>query len=387
MIRSRSIALCLLVLLALNACQNTIYGPRRLIHNDAVDYGDEESSRCSSSKIGGADGADLVQNFFYTACASINNRWSPAVAKEMIEAGVTLNRVRCTDFFAERAGHQTQERIVRGTIAPLSALLTGIIAIANFKSDDSRKDAIQILGIGQSATIAGLELFESEFLFGAANVNSVRTLTMRALDEHAAGILAEDTNFYGAARHLIDHQMICTPANILELSQDAIREGRVVPRTRLDAGLRQLAASGDQKTATMISQSLQAPQLTDDQLGTLWWLSELQKAGAPIDQDRLTVIGDRLAKLPVNPVQGTVASLNADAPLIRSFAPMLNAFSSPILSSFEVTRRLLDRKIAETVPPSVLDRTEDIRFQRPTTSDVQPTRAFEVGISPASTDQ
>ncbi len=305
----------------------------------------------------------------------------------MIDAGVTLNRVRCTDFFAERAGHQTRERIFRGAVAPLSALITGILAVANFKTDNGRKEALQILSIGQSATVAGLELYESEFLFGAANVNSVRTLTMRALNEHATEILTQDVQFFGAARHLIDHQMICTPANILELSQNAIREGKVVPRTTASSNVQALTISADQNMLATITQSMRAPTLTDDQLGSLWWLSELVKAGGTIDQDRLAVIRDRLAKLPVNPIQGTAGALTVDTPLILSFAPMLSAFSPPVVSGFEIARRLLDAKIAETTPASVLERTRLIRFAQPSLHDTVVAEAVEVGIAPASPDQ
>jgi hypothetical protein len=385
--RSKTISLAILIILSTSACGNTVNGPRRLIQQGEIDHGDVADAACLASTDAGNPGADLNELFYRAGCAALSDPSNPTLARQMIDAGVTLNRVRCTDFFAERAGHQTRERILRGAVAPLSALITGILAVANFKTDGGRKEALQILSIGQSATVAGLELYESEFLFGAANVNSVRTLTMRALNEHATGILTQDVQFFGAARHLIDHQMICTPANILELSQNAIREGKVVPRTTASGNVKALTASADQNMLATITQSMRAPTLTDDQLGSLWWLSELVKAGRTTDQDRLAVIGDRLAKLPVSPIQGTAGALTVDTPLIVSFAPMLNAFSPPVLSGFEITKRLLDAKIAETVPASVLERTRIIRFAQPSLHNTVVAEAVEVGIAPASPDQ
>lgn len=386
---SKTIAAALIGALLTSACGNTVYGPRRLIQGGYVDDGDDTAQRhCPAQPPATRDitPMNMTYEFHDRACDSLRKHGDTALARRMMDAGITLNRMRCNDFFAERAGNQTRERIIRGAIAPVSALITGIIGIANFNTDAGRQEAIQILGIGESATIAGLELYESEFLFGAANVNSVRTLTMRAADEHAAGILSQNVGFYTAARHLIDHQMICTPANILELAQAAIREGRIVPATRIRGANEFAGGADDQATISSIQASLQVESLTADQLGSLWWLSELVKGGGAYNQDALAVIHARLAELPVNPVGGTTGAFTPDTALVQQFAPLFDQLSANVTSGFFVTRRRLDDKIAQPAPPPVLDRTNEIHFSLPV--EATPTgRAVEVGVESATTPQ
>jgi hypothetical protein len=386
---SKSIVAALIGTLLTTACGNTVYGPRRLIQGGYVDDGDDVVQRhCPAERPSAREVTpiNLTYEFHDRACDSLRDPGDPTLAGRMMDAGITLNRMRCNDFFAERAGNQTRERILRGTIAPVSALITGIIGIVDFDTDAGRQEAIQILGIGESATIAGLELYESEFLFGAANVNSVRTLTMRAADEHAAGILAQSVGFYTAARHLIDHQMICTPANILELAQAAIREGRIAPATRIRGDNAFAGGSDDEATISLIGASLQAADLTADQLGSLWWLSELVKAGGTISQDVLAVIHARLDELPVNPVSGTTGAFTVDTARVRQLTPLLDQLSTDVTSGFMVTKGLLDTRIAAAAPSSVLDPTSDVHFSVPVET-IPIGRAVEVGIQPAATPQ
>jgi len=209
---------------------------------------------------------------------------------------------------------------------------------------------------------------------------------MRAADEHAAGILSQSVGFYTAARHLVDHQMICTPANILELAQAAIREGRIVPATRIRDP--QVFAGGidDNDIISRIQTSLQAGDLTADQIGSLWWLSELVKAGGAFSQNDLAVIHARLAGLPVNPVGGTSGAFTVDTALVQQFTPQLDQLSTDVTSGFLVTKRLFEARIAEGTPPLVLDRTNAVHFSMP--AELTPTgRAVEVGVQPAATPQ
>src|SRR6218665_1104706 len=187
----------------LGACGNSVYGPRRIVQAGYLDHWGArpaspiryscqqpqtqraagDPAPASTPATVDANGINLVYEFNRLACLSINSRTDTAAATAMMDAGFTLTRLRCNDFFAERAAHQTQARVWRGTIAPVSAIVTGVIGLVNF-TDSERVDAIQILGITQAATIAGFELYEQEFLFDTENVNAVRRLVMRALDAH-----------------------------------------------------------------------------------------------------------------------------------------------------------------------------------------------------------
>jgi hypothetical protein len=329
---------------------------------------------------------NLSHHFYDLACSSFRSPNDPVLARRMIDHGVTVNRMRCNDFFAERAANQMRERVVRGSVAPVSALITGIIGVATFDSDADRERAIEILGIGQSATIAGLELYESEFLFGSDNINSVRTLTMRALDAHGASILNENVGFYGAARHLIDHQMICTPANILELSQTAIREGRIGSASPIIVGNQVAAATDDRQVITTLARSLRMAELTADQVGALWWLSDLVQGGGTIDPDILIVLQERLAGLPLNPISTTGAARSVDRQLMATFKPLIDTLSPKVTRGFEVAKRLLAAEIAKAPPATMLDRTRSIGFELPLDAVPGVSRAQEVTVTPAGAD-
>lgn len=370
----------------LGACGNTVYGPRRLIYTGLIDDGDKSERACPAPGGDRTVGSPISLSFeFYdSACRSLAAPGDSALGRAMIDPGVTLTRVRCADFFAERSANQMRQRVLRGGVAPVSALITGIIGVSSFTTDADRQEAIQILGIGQSATTAGLDLYESEFLFASENVNSVRILVMRALDEHAARIIAENVGFYGAARHLIDHQMICTPANILALTQAAIREGRVT-RGANTADMRSaLAGENDRTVIANLSQSLRSTGLSGDQAGSMWWLAELARAGGAPDQNALAIIQSRLSDLPVNPVTGSAGALTIDRPLVSALEPVIRTLSPSITAGFEVTRRMVSAEIAKPAPPALLERTRPVAFTLPAGVAPEPSRAQEVGIVPAA---
>lgn len=362
-------------------CGNTAYGPRRLVQAGMIDHGGSGTRTCPTTPpVEGSSSINLSEHFYDLACASLKQPSSVGAGRAMVEAGVLLNRVRCNDFFAQRAAHQTRERVIRGSVTPVSAVLTGIIGVTSFDTDEARQKAIQILGIGQSATVAGLELYESEFLFGASNVNAVRTLTMRALDEHAGRVLQQNNGFHGAAAHLIDHQMICTPANILELSAAAIREGRVKASTPLRP--QNLTAVSDSLTIESLSRALTVSDLTPDQVGALWWLSSLVERGGTLDQAKLEDIQSRLSGLPVKLVSGSAGSLTVDTAVVTALMPLLKTLSSGATAGFQVTTRLVETEIAKAAPAALLERTKVVSFTLPPAASIGG-GAVEVGIRPA----
>jgi len=379
----KSISVVAAVAMLLSACGNTVYGPPRLLGAKVVPDGTSGTRGCPAdgSSDRSSTAINFTQHFYDLACASLRAPTDTVKAHFMIDHGVMLNRMRCNDFFRERAANQMRQRVIRGTVTPVSALLTGIIGVTSFATDADRQEAIQILGIAQNATTAGLELYESEFLFGADNVNAVRTLTMRALDEHGARILAENVGFYAAARHLIDHQMICTPANILELAQTAIREGRITPMSPLTASLPSLDA--DRATISTIASNLRMTDLTADQLGAFWWLIELAQANSD-DQNTLKVVRAKLSGLPVNPIIEAGGRLSIDRDLVRSFEPLFRSLSPRLTSGFQIVKRLLLVEIAKPDASTLLDRTKSIVFELPRDPIAPTSRSQEVVVAPAS---
>lgn len=95
-------------------------------------------------------------------------------------AGFALVYANCNDFFWSMGKEQTKAHIVRDAVAPVVTLLTGIIALHDFnKHPDAKENLVQALAIGSAATLAGVGIYQSNFLFGAENIDSVRLLTLQ----------------------------------------------------------------------------------------------------------------------------------------------------------------------------------------------------------------
>jgi hypothetical protein len=354
-------------------CGNSVNGPRRVVQTGYLDNGAPRQGglRYSCPQPGptvtpspsptpppsptatiDSNGINLVYDFNRLACASINDRSNSAAAYAMMDGGFTLTRLRCNDFFAQRGGNQMRARIWRGAIAPVSAVVAGIISLVNF-SDGERTDAIQILGITQAATVAGFELYEREFLFDADNVNSVRQLVMRALDEHASTAMDSPIRgFNHAVRHMMDNQMICTPANILDLVRASIAGGQVTARSQPATDQREPLARTNAAFAWNIMP------LTDEQLGALWWLA--QGGHSP---DELDVIDERLGSALSAKVLTGGAGARALAPVAQpTLGQLVDSLRPATIDQFRATAVSLRTAIGARGAATAVDAAKTIRF-------------------------
>jgi len=174
---------------------------------------------------------NLELNFSKLVCRSLADSSSSTKASDMLQGGVTLVKVRCNDYFAAKGTSQEKARLTRSLIAPVSALVTSVFAVINFSSEKRESDYLALLAAGSTFASASLKIYEEQFLFNADNINSVRGLTMRALDTHRTAVLSgSPLSFDTAIRQLTDHEMICTPASILDLTRAAIDTGTVKAR-------------------------------------------------------------------------------------------------------------------------------------------------------------
>ena len=183
------------------------------------------------SRAGAGPLSNLELNFSRQVCRSLADTADADKAEAMLESGITLVKVRCNDFFAQKGAWQEKTRLTRSLIAPVTALITSVFAVVNFSSEREESDYLALLAAGTTFANAGLRIYEEQFLFNADNISSVRGLTMRALDSHRSAITGNDgLTFDVAIRQLTDHEMICTPASILDLTRGAIATGAVSPR-------------------------------------------------------------------------------------------------------------------------------------------------------------
>ena len=214
------------LLASLSACgtvRNSLYGPLRPIQAGTIGG--------KSSCEGAAKGVDisLEQHFRAKACASMKDPRNSDLALAMFESGSQLVNARCNDFFAQKAGTQTTVNTAFDLVPPVVALLTGILSITDFESDENRQDYESALAFGSAATVAGLKVYEKNFLFSAENTESVRKLTIDTLSQHAntvRNLKSGSHSFYTSTQYVIENQMICTPGRMRDLVSGAIETKR-----------------------------------------------------------------------------------------------------------------------------------------------------------------
>lgn len=372
-----------ITLALLGACTtNSTNGVPRLVgasKNGSGIYGaDGPISSCPQTSAG----LNIVTDFVRRACDSHANPSDPVRAALMVNAGVTVNRIRCADFFRQRGAGQTTGRVLRRAIAPLSALITGVLGIVNFKTDAGRQEAQQILALSSSALEGGLSVYESEFLFDADNIRSVEMLTMRDLDVHGTEIIDNAFGFYQGLRHLLDHQSKCRPTHILQLAQTAIKEGDV-QRTGGSGAIRAAAiASADSAVLTQVSANAGVGDLTADQAGFLWWRATDR---ASFDQLPTALVVARLGPKLADIFYDVAAS----PPLARQAAqslftgpPSLFTYSAETKNLFDMRKLQIQLALGRAGAADPVAATKDLQFGLSTAQSERSSGAVETAVVP-----
>jgi hypothetical protein len=150
---------------------------------------------------------------------------SASDAKVLRDQGFALIWSNCSDFFAYRGNVQQGLGLFKDTTSALTPIATGVISIAR-----ATTSAVPILSLGQAATSGGINVVADNFLFGADNIDDVRTLILNALAAHVAKVREEATKspeeagFDWSTNQLLENQAICQPAKMLALSKEAKKD-------------------------------------------------------------------------------------------------------------------------------------------------------------------
>ncbi|WP_156347978.1 hypothetical protein [Sphingomonas sp. Leaf231] len=277
----------------------------------------------------------------------------------MVDSGVLLVRSNCNDFFRQMGSIQRGSQISRDLITPIIAVLSGVVALKGFSG--ARSDRyLQGLSLGSTAALAGIDVVDRHFLFGAENIHSVRQLTFRALDAHRRGLLQSHlSSFENSVMYLIDHQVICTPASILDLTKRAIAAGEVAPRKD------QSVVDTDDKALRMLGMELGLPgPASPDQAGALYWLFK----GNPTADDLANIANklgsNSVAVLSKDPVTLANAPLPSTDSKRKAILEALNELSVETrgLFSADILKPVDKRPPEFTLAPSLSSRVElDVR--------------------------
>ena len=184
----------------------------------------------------------------------------PIAQRLFMRAGFALTYAKCNEYIQGKSRNQRRVNVWRDTIAPITALATGVIALAD-SGETINNDVLAALSLTTNAANSGFKIYEERYLFGAENVNSVRRLVLAALTADSAQALeTSDAKLtYGqSVIHLINNQAICSPSNILEMVSDAIDQSK--PSSK--PGDNQRQSGSDTKTES-ISEVAELKKLID----------------------------------------------------------------------------------------------------------------------------
>lgn len=165
----------------------------------------------------------------------------------MLRSGFMYNYSFCSTYFYRMAIRQRNAKVARRVLPPLSALITGVVGLQDFSGNpDTKERIVQSVALGSAFSTSLLDVYEEQFLYGTDNIDSVETLTLKALSVHREAVLArQDIGFEQAIQHLIDNQNLCSPQSVLTMARNAIKGAKVEPAAQPAA-----AAAGAANTAT-----------------------------------------------------------------------------------------------------------------------------------------
>jgi len=147
--------------------------------------------------------------------------------EEFRNAGFDVINQACQDYISSKAGQQRTVNVWRDSFAPITALVTGAIPIID-SGDSVKKDVLQALSLTTNAAGSFIDIYEQRFLFGTKNVESVRSLILDALNEHAlkAGEVDKNLTYGKAVLRITEHQIICSPSAISNLVTESIKAAK-----------------------------------------------------------------------------------------------------------------------------------------------------------------
>lgn len=146
--------------------------------------------------------------------------------RAMAREGFGLVRSNCSEFFRKRGDGQQLINLGRDVVAIGGATATAIVGVAGGSAL-----ALSIIALSGATLYAGIDTYTKNFLFGAENIDAVRSNTLTALSVNADAVLnSNDTlTFQGVASAIMENQELCRPAAIAAAARIAIRDHHLTP--------------------------------------------------------------------------------------------------------------------------------------------------------------
>lgn len=222
----------LLATTVLGGCANSIGRPQVVSDGTISQRVEDEAAKQTRGRL-----KLFVETAILAYPKTPTSTLSPATQELFLRRGFDVIERQCVSYLDGKADRQRTINVVRDTFGPVSALTSGVIGLTD-AGDTIDNDVLSALGLVTTATTAGFEVYERRFLFDAKNLNSVKRLVIRALNEDSkarmASIQPADQNWSTSIRFLRKNQEICNPHEILELVQSAIANGKIEAIQRPD---------------------------------------------------------------------------------------------------------------------------------------------------------
>ncbi|MBY0319548.1 MAG: hypothetical protein K2X72_12560 [Reyranella sp.] len=142
----------------------------------------------------------------------------------LLREGLGLVRGNCADFFRKRGDSQQNISLSRDVVAMGGAAAAAIVGLSG-----GGALALSIIAVSSATLYSGLDTYTRNFLFGVDNIESVRTLTMKTLNDNTAELLTasrtETLAFPDVTGAIMDNQEICKPASIAAAVRIKLRRG------------------------------------------------------------------------------------------------------------------------------------------------------------------
>lgn len=230
----------------------------------------------------------LAARFNTSAAAGAAPAASPAQMTAMLLDGFSLIYANCSDFFESAGTAQTWVITTRDVIQTLGTVATGAVALK-----DGSDDTVAAIAFGSNAAYSGLDVYSRNFLFGAENIDAVRTLTLRAVSVHQQAVLAQNPSLYGeVTQALLDDQTYCSARRISALTREAIKMGNLIAVPASEAPA-QIAAQADTRVMDQLGRLLElSGAASSEEAGALWWY-----AIRAADATDLPIIKKKLARV------------------------------------------------------------------------------------------
>jgi hypothetical protein len=184
-----------------------------------------------------------------------------------MRAGFSLIYIRCNQYFDGKGTDQARSNLLRDLIAPISAVVTGIFALHTYKNADNANHDIAVLALGTNTAISALDVYSRNFLFGAENIESVRSMVNEELNSHSTKALTlQPNNIEEASLQITDNERICLPSHILMSTRAAIAAGKFNASVSGEGG----PVGSDLLSQLGAALGLTPPTVTETQAGLLF---------------------------------------------------------------------------------------------------------------------